>query len=129
MLEVPILFKNLKCNQLYLKGQRITLQQSKSIREVLKSVFNNTEYTIKANNCPYIIQSLVIDDCYMTDEVLEQILLGIEVQNHLRHFHYCNNNQLGPRSIAILKNFCMNNKPDNSLIDLNLSNITFSCQP
>lgn len=60
----------------------------------------------------------------MTDETFEQILLGILAQNFVKNIHYTNNNILGEKSAKILCEILKKSQPNNTLLELNLSNIT-----
>lgn len=68
------------------------------------------------------IRTVIIDGCNATDEVFEQILLGVEAQDHIRNIHYTNHNSLGGRATAILKKICAR-KDSDYLVELNLSNV------
>jgi len=59
----------------------------------------------------------------MSDEIFEQILLGLYAQNSIKRIHYTNNNILGEKSAAILIEILKRNQPKNKLVELNLSNI------
>ena len=52
---------------------------------------------------PFLIKTLVIDDCGMTDKIFEQILIGINAQSFIKNIHYVNHNVLGPRSAKSLR--------------------------
>ena len=73
---------------------------------------------------PFLIKTLIIDECLMTDEVFAEILQGIEKQTFIRSIHYVNNNTLGPKSCEYLKLICGRQPLSEYLQELNLSNIT-----
>jgi len=75
-----------------------------------------------------LIKSLIIDDCGMSDEAFEQLLLGLVAQNELTRLHYINNNTLGHRSAALLSRLCRrdiknNGIQPNHITEFNISNV------
>lgn len=58
---------------------------------------------------PLLIKTLIIDDCGVSDEVFEQLLLGIYAQNHICAIHYINYNVLGNKSAKVLLRICERN--------------------
>lgn len=68
-----------------------------------------------------MIRKLVVNDCGMQDNVLEQILLGIEEQNYLQSFNYVNGNILGPASTEVLLRIMQSD--GNTLSEFNLCNV------
>ena len=58
---------------------------------------------------PLLIKTLTIDDCGVSDEVFEQLLLGLDAQNHIGAIHYINHNVLGTKSAKVLLRICERN--------------------
>jgi hypothetical protein len=75
------------------------------------------------DNNHLLIKSLIIDDCGMSDEVFEQLLLGLVAQNELTRLHYINNNTLGHRSAALLSQLCRRDVKNNHITEFNISNV------
>lgn len=111
---VPVLFKHLQENCLYLKGVRVGLEQAVAIKKILLENAKLEEHMSPEEN-PFLIKTLVIDDCGMSDEVFEQILIGINAQSAIRNIHYVNYNTLGPRSARIITEICARDGQDNPL--------------
>ena len=65
MLEFPLLFKHMEDNFIYLKQQKVTLEQARAIKEILIQASSEKDPTKNA----FVIKSIVIDDCSMKDEV------------------------------------------------------------
>ena len=63
-----------------------------------------------------------VDDCNASDEIFEQVLLGIEAQDHIKNIHYTNHNHLGAKATAVLRRICAR-KDSDYLVELNLTNI------
>lgn len=72
---------------------------------------------------PLLVSSLVIDDCGMSDDALEQLLLGVKAQGLLSSLHYVNNNTLGLKSGKVLIDICDRTKPGGQIRELNISNV------
>jgi len=119
---VPTLFKHLQDNCLYLKGLRVSFEQAAAIKKILLENAKLEENTTPEDN-PFLIKTLVIDDCDMDDKIFEQILMGLRAQSCIRNIHYVNHNTLGPRSANILSEICRRDGQDNPLQELNLSSI------
>lgn len=117
---VPLLFKSLQSNTLYFKGMRVSFEQAIAIRRILEENAKLEKETTPKDN-PFLIKTLVIDDCGMTDKVFEQILIGIVAQSHIKNLHYVNRNILGPRSALLITELCSRMK--NPIYELNLSSI------
>lgn len=141
----PILFKFINNNLFHIKGVRINMGQAIAIKDALTQAMKpssiskpkshgdvsddeNDEFAMDEKKLrdpehnPFLIKTLVIDDCGMSDEVFAQILMGLDSQPHIRSIHYVNNNELGPESTEVLKKICARSQ-GNPLLELNLSNI------
>ena len=55
---------------------------------------------------PFLIKTLVIDDCGMTDDVFAELLQGLKAQGIISAIHYTNNNILGSKSAVALLEVC-----------------------
>ena len=107
-------------NLFLLSQQRISLQHAQALRKYLAGVKSIQDK---------LVYKLIIDACQMSDDVLQELLLGIYHQCELdsdgqiktqclRTFIY-SNNSLGLKSIKQLLLFIPH------FFDLNLNNITF----
>ena len=86
------------------------------MKDLLLSAVNDQESHL-------LIKSLIIDDCGMSDEAFEQLLLGLVAQNELTRLHYINNNALGHRSAALLSRLCRRDIKNNHITEFNISNV------
>lgn len=92
-------------NTLHMRGMIVTFEQAVAMKNILvENAKLESKYTPEEN--PFLIKTLIIDNCSMTDEIFEQILIGINAQSHVRNIHYINGNTLGPLSATIITELC-----------------------
>lgn len=60
---------------------------------------------------PFLIKTLIVNDCGMSDEIFSMLLEGIEAQSYIKSIHYING-ELGPKSTSILKKIYAREKSD-----------------
>lgn len=75
VLAIPHLFKNMMPNIVFFKNMNINLEHATALKQLLIDTAQIEDVTPENN--PFIIKTLVIDDCGMADEAFEQVLLGI----------------------------------------------------
>lgn len=104
IMPVPLLFKHMDDNFIYLKGLKVTMEQAMAIKEILIQAAESGSKS--SEDSPFLIKTLVIDDCGMTDDVFAEIMKGIVAQSCIRSIHYTNGNQLGMKSAKLLVEVC-----------------------
>ena len=113
-------------NEIYLNRVHINQGQAIAIRDTLleaAKVHQQKETVVsflEAN--PFVIKTLIVNDCGMTDDIFAILLDGIVAQCHLKNLHYISNN-LGPKSTERIVELMRREKAELQLHELNLSNL------
>lgn len=68
---IPFFFKNLRNNTLYFKQAQLTLSHVEAMKNVLIEASKGDIYPQYLDQNPFLIKTLIIDDCQMSDEIFE----------------------------------------------------------
>ena len=87
------------------------------MRDILLEAAEN-----ETSDNPFVLHSLIIDDCWMKDHIFAIILEGVYAQSSLKALHYTNGNEIGELSEQYLVKICSREKQSSFLHEVNISN-------